>query len=100
MSIDDELRAAAQRERDIWISTMTSGQFRQAQAIHLALAELLDDIADDMSDASAAELTYANNDGGVYTAVYPTDGASVSTSIRHGWTTALKVARAINGGAA
>lgn len=101
MTPAEELRAAASTERYVWTSTNNSRPDPTAQAIHLALAELLEHIADDMNDDGATEWIHPRVDGGTFIGVHP-DGFGTPSpdpgTMRFEWTAALKVARAINGG--
>lgn len=97
-SIDAELRAAAKAERDEWDGKDNLRLYPRSSAIHLALAELLEHIADDICDSDATEVTLSDEPGRYYTLVHPRDSQGRLRETRFDWRAALECARMINGG--
>jgi hypothetical protein len=94
----DELRKAVQVTRDEWDNDVSARMWSAPTRIHLALAELLEYVADDMAAAGAIEETkQIVVDDSVYTIVAGRsfDGFRI---MRDHWNPALKCARAITGG--
>lgn len=87
----EELRDAATIERAEWDDSENERLYPKSRLIHLAVAELLDNIADDM-DAENAFIQMATDGKTIYRTVR---GADLGT--RYDWTSALKCARHING---
>lgn len=62
--------------------------------VAFAVADLLENISDDMHDHKAVERTHPRGDVGTYTAVHPNNELTFEQPARWDWTSALALARA------